>query len=316
MLTPAEVHKKALAIYRKYLMTWLADEPFFPHSMPVGAAKMQDFNTYMDAVDDLQKDSKQGRGYGYVIETTTRRTQQYGEQSIPKQLVFYTEDDLLSYTGKVREFEQFSADVARIRTSLGELEPWLHQNPQLVIKHAGSWEDLLQVCLYFLNNPLPGLYIRELPIEVHTKFIEQNTGVLRSLLDALLPAHAYHANETKFQSRYGLKTPSPWFRMRVLDQVLHERIGFPFTDFALPLSQLAETPLPAINVLVVENQLTFLTLPSLPNTIGLWGRGFAVHALRDVPWLQEVNMFYWGILTRRGLRFYPDCENTYHKHSR
>lgn len=300
MLTPADVRKKALALYKKYLRAWLAGEPFFPQSIPVGAAKMQDFNTYMGAVNALQKDAQQGRGYGYVIETTTRTTRQYGEQSIPKRLVFHTEYDLLRYTGKRHEFEQFSADVARIRTSLGELEPWLHQNPQSVIKHAGSWDNLLQICLYFRDNPLPGLYIRELPIEVHTKFIEQNTGVLRSLLDALLPAHAYHAHEQDFQGRYGLKTPSPWFRMRVLDRALHERIGLPFTDFALPLPQLAETHLPASNVLIVENQLTFLTLSPLPDTVGLWGRGFAVHALRDVPWLQEVNLFYWGDIDAQG----------------
>lgn len=300
MLTPVDVRKKALALYRKYLAAWLADEPFFPQSIPAGAANMKDFNAYMDAVNDLQKDSQIGRGYGYTIETTPRKTRQYGEQSIPKQLVFHTEYDLLRYVGKLREFEQFTADVSHIRASLSELEPWLQENPQTVIKHAGSWDDLLQVCLYFRDNPLPNLYIRELPIEVHTKFIEQNTGVLRSLFDALLPAHAYYADEQNFQHRYGLKTPQPWFQMRLLDQALHDRTRLPFTDFALPLPQLAKTPLPASNVLIVENQLTFLTLPPLPDTVGLWGRGFAVHALRDVSWLQDVNLFYWGDIDAQG----------------
>ncbi|MEO1443009.1 MAG: DUF3322 domain-containing protein, partial [Chloroflexota bacterium] len=68
----------------------------------------------------------------------TRKTRQYGEQSIPKQLVFHTEYDLLRYVGKVREFEQFTADVSCICTSLDELEPWLQENPQTVIKHAGD----------------------------------------------------------------------------------------------------------------------------------------------------------------------------------
>ncbi|MEO1444249.1 MAG: DUF3322 domain-containing protein, partial [Chloroflexota bacterium] len=80
MLAPAEVRKKALSLYRKYLTAWLADEPFFPQSIPAGAANMKDFNAYMQAVNDLQKDSQQGRGYGYTIETTTRKTRQYGEQ--------------------------------------------------------------------------------------------------------------------------------------------------------------------------------------------------------------------------------------------
>ncbi|MEL6151723.1 MAG: Wadjet anti-phage system protein JetD domain-containing protein [Chloroflexota bacterium] len=300
MLAPAEVRKKALSLYRKYLTAWLADEPFFPQSIPAGAANMKDFNAYMQAVNDLQKDSQQGRGYGYTIETTTRKTRQYGEQSIPKQLVFHTEYDLLRYVGKVREFEQFTADVSCICTSLDELEPWLQENPQTVIKHAGDWDDLLRVCHYFRENPLPGLYIRELPIEVHTKFIEQNTSVFRSLFDALLPAHARRVDEQNFHRRYGLKTPLPWFQMRLLDHALHDRTGLPFTDFALPLSQLEETPLPAGNVLIVENQLTFLTLPPLPDTVGLWGRGFAVHALRDVSWLQDVNLFYWGDIDVQG----------------
>lgn len=300
MLSPSDVRKKALALYRKYLTAWLADEVFFPQCIPAGAANMKDFNAYMNAVNALQKDSQQGRGYGYKIETTTRKTRQYGEQSIPKQLVFHAEHDLLHYTGKEREFEQFTADVSHIRTSLSDLEPWLQENPQTVIKHAGEWADLLQVCHYFREHPLPELYIRELPVEVHTKFIEQNTGVFRSLFDALLPAHARHVDEQNFHRRYGLKKTPPWFQMRLLDPALRDRTGLPFNDFALPLPQLAETHLPASNVLIVENQLTFLTLPPLPDTVGLWGRGFAVHALRDVPWLQDTKLFYWGDIDAQG----------------
>jgi hypothetical protein len=54
--------------------------------------------------------------------------------------------------------------------------------------------------------------------------------------------------------------------------------------------------------LIVENKLTFLTLPPLPNTLALWGGGFRVSLLKSLTWLSTRTLFYWGDLDAHGFQ--------------
>jgi hypothetical protein len=47
-------------------------------------------------------------------------------------------------------------------------------------------------------------------------------------------------------------------------------------------------------VLIVENKVNLLTLPMLPETIGLGGLGNAVTDLRYLSWLNDKEVWYWG----------------------
>ena len=53
-------------------------------------------------------------------------------------------------------------------------------------------------------------YIRELPIDVHTKFIEENKPILKSLPHVLIPDRI-DANESVFEKRFYLKYAQPIF---------------------------------------------------------------------------------------------------------
>lgn len=75
-----------------------------------------------------------------------------------------------------------------------QLIEWSQRNPLRLISHD-TWRDTIKVCKYFTEHPRPHLYIRELPIEVHTKYIEENKDLLKSLLDELLPASTITLNE-------------------------------------------------------------------------------------------------------------------------
>lgn len=51
---------------------------------------------------------------------------------------------------------------------------------------------------------------------------------------------------------------------------------------------------------VVENLTTFLALPDLPETVALFGRGFAVDAVAALPWALRAHIAYWGDLDSHG----------------
>jgi hypothetical protein len=54
------------------------------------------------------------------------------------------------------------------------------------------------------------------------------------------------------------------------------------------------------NLVITENEITFLTLPPLPNTLGIWGTGFAVASLGVLPILRDARIFNWGDLDVHG----------------
>jgi hypothetical protein len=301
MITPNEIVAKAARAYLPFLRDWVSGERFVPLNIPAGAPP-SDFRTLERAVAALLDGSKDRRGFGYSVELRTRATRAHGSQSLPARIHISSAEDLLQLVGKTEEFAAFVEDVTLIRAKLPELEPWFAANPQHVIEQHGTWPELLRVCAYFQGNPRPNLYIRELPISVHTKFIEQHVGVLTLLLDALLPPDAVEASEKQFERRYGLRCDAPLVRLRLLDPLLQTRLGLPLMDVAAPSAQLAALPCSGLRCVVVENKMVFLTLPPLPNTLAIFGSGFQIQLLRELPWLYQCPIWYWGDLDAQGFQ--------------
>ena len=172
----------------------------------------------------------------------------------------------------------------------------------------------MAVCRYFLECPRPNVYIRELPIPVHTKFIETHTGILRDLLDVLLPAQAINAHATSFTARFGLRDKAPLIRLRLLDEQLEWEHNLRLDDLSLPVEQAAyllSTHLKPRRVVIVENLINFLTLPQLPNTVGIFGGGFGIHLLRGMPWLNNCDVLYWGDIDAHGFQILSDLRGIF-----
>jgi len=60
---------------------------------------------------------------------------------------------------------------------------------------------------------------------------------------------------------------------------------------------------PVKRVIIVENKInlyTTLTLPNQENTIAIFGKGFQVSNIKNIEWLKEVEILYWGDLDAQG----------------
>lgn len=301
LVTPHAIEERANRLYLPFLRAWVRGEPFFPQSFPVGKLPTE-YAELQAAVSRLQAGERANGGAGYSVESRSYRTQRYGVQSLPTRIVIGNVHDLLALSGKASEFAAFQQDVALIREQVPALENWLREHPQRVIEHAGAWPELCRVCLYFLAHPLPNRYARELPIAVHTKFIEEHTGILRALLEAVLPPEAVNFSATTFDTRFGLRYDEPLIRMRVLDETFCAQYHLPFADVSAPLSQFCTVAFSGQRCIVTENKLTFLTLPCLPDTVAIFGGGFRVDLLGGVGWLRECPVYYWGDLDAQGFQ--------------
>ncbi|MBW4623894.1 MAG: DUF2399 domain-containing protein [Cyanosarcina radialis HA8281-LM2] len=304
-IDPAQIQQKSEQRYLHFLISVITGDNFFPIELPVGTLP-KDYLTLRETVAQLIELSKEKLGYGYTLELANIRTQKYGSQSLPKRISIETEADYLKLIKKQKEVTQFKLDIEMIRTKVPELNSWLCHHPLKIIEYSDRWHELLKVCQYFQRHPKPNLYIRELPIQVHTKFIEQNQKILRSLLEAILPIEylvpVEGEKEYIFEKRFSLKYREPLIRLRFLDPELKFKYSFPATDISIPLSEFRQLNLKAHRCFITENLINFLTLPLLEDSFAIFGSGYAIQALKSVTWLSSCHIFYWGDLDVDGFK--------------
>ncbi|MFJ9753176.1 Wadjet anti-phage system protein JetD domain-containing protein [Streptomyces chartreusis] len=53
-------------------------------------------------------------------------------------------------------------------------------------------------------------------------------------------------------------------------------------------------------VFVLENEITYLSLPPVPSAIAILGSGYAAALLGHLPWLDDVDLCYWGDIDTHG----------------
>ena len=302
MITPDEIRQQAKRKYLNFLRAKVRGESFLPWAMRFRKTKASDdYLALRRWVGELLAESKAERGFGYTVLLEERELRRYGRQSLPAHITIETESDFLRLIGKVAEFGAWQTVVTHTLSQFPQLEEWLAQYPQRVLSNLDVWDDLLIVCAYFVAHPRPNLYLRELPVPVHTKFVEDNQAILRHLLDALLPPVAIHADESQFERRFGLRYDEPQIRLRLLDESLCHALDWPVADMSLTVSDCAMLRgMNSRTVLIVENKMTFLTLPPVPNGLAIWGKGFQVSLLREVGWLADCTIRYWGDLDAQG----------------
>ncbi len=308
MITVTEIKRQADGWYKNYLVAWLRDETM-PLEIRFGKVKtagiLEDFAALDQAIKNLKKESKEELGFGYTVEFKETATRKAGRQWLPARIFFETPEDYLKFIRKDKAFRAFTQSVALVRREMPALEAWLAEHPLKVIENAGQWDALLRVCHYFRANPTPRLYIRELPIQVPTKFIEENIPVLTSLLDFLLPGYV-QADAKEFRRRFNLRYDEPLLRLRILDPALARTCFSGLDDLSIPLSQFNALRLACARVFILENKtnfsniFNFLTLPQLEGSVAVFGEGFKLHLLGQAAWLRDKKIYYWGDIDAHG----------------
>jgi hypothetical protein len=309
MITQPQIRKKALVPWNsgEFLKSCIDGPPIFPLEIrfrtPAGKEILEQYDAVRQWIRSLKQHGKetQPRGYDLVWRTIRHRT--LGEQQIPHRILFSTEEDWLFYIRKETAHRDFLDMAARTGASLPELLPYLLQHPLEALKYAAHWPELLTVCQWFKTHPMPGQYIRQLDIPgVDTKFIENQKSVLMDLLPLVLEAGHHRTAVTGlaqhgFERKFGLKYDPPLVRLRLLDPALAQS---GFSDITVPLADLAQTEPGAKTVFLTENKINGLAFPPVKHSLVIFGLGYGVEMLPDIPWLGKKEMIYWGDIDTHG----------------
>ena len=299
MITSAEIKKKASRKYTDYLRDVAVGKTFQPIEIPCDKKASDTIAEYQKEFNNIRSLSKEVKSYGYTICWKTVKTKMLGTQGLPSKIKFETAEDFERFLQKVKEVDVFRKNVALIKGRFPKLQCWIEKYPLKVIDNSEYWSDILKVLDYFSKNPQPQLYIRELPIEVHTKFIEQHKALIGELLDIVIKEYI-NTNEKEFEKRYNLRYDEPTVRMRLLDRTLAKKLFYGLDDITIPISLFLKLRIPISKVYIVENKVNFLTFPLIPNSIVIWGKGYGVASIKESELLKSTELIYWGDLDAQG----------------
>lgn len=299
MISVAELRQKAERRYEDVLRAIVTGANPFPMPMPVDKRLPSDLTQRRRELADLMAHTTERRGFGYELTYRRVQTRHHNEQDEIEAVQFPTEPDYLRFLGKAAEADLFRADVALLLSQFPDLRDWCAGQPLKVVANHGLWPDLLRVCQYFRHNPTPGCYVRELPVSVHTKFIETNRPLLNDLLNHLVVLPPDQLADTNFYRRFGLRVKESSVRIRFVGHPLATSAG-PLREMSVPVSTFGQLSLPERDVFIIENEINFLTFPPRPDTLVLWGKGFDLSTLKTVSWLAQKRLFYWSDLDVQG----------------
>ncbi|TVR90024.1 MAG: hypothetical protein EA428_09285 [Spirochaetaceae bacterium] len=258
-----------------------------------------------DAKSTVQHDGPSSATTIPTVEWKEHQHRQLGANKLPQALVLNTVEELARFVkgGAVAELAHFREAAELLQDRLPELLPWACARPlELLSVPKTDLERLTDAALWIREHPQPGIYLRQLPVpKVDTKFVEGYRGVLSRWLDLLLPNEAVDRNWSgvrNFERRYGFAYRPELVRVRILDDVI--RLSG-FSDITVPGAEFSHwAPASVRRVLVLENDVTALSLPPLPATVAIFGRGYHFEHLSGADWLHGVELYYWGDIDTHG----------------
>lgn len=203
----------------------------------------------------------------------------------------------------VSSFEQawallaVSADVRRFAELLSLADPhpsvraWVVRHPGRALELYEEMPKLLAAYAWLEDNRGTQRYLRQINAPgVDTKFAERHRPVLAAMLG--VPATA-----SGFLAQLGLRAKPEFVRMRMAPAL---SLAAPLTELVVRATEVAELAIRPRAALVIENEITYLSVEVPKDGVVIWGKGFEVDRVGRLPWLSTTEVVYWGDIDTHG----------------
>ena len=269
-----------------------ADAPFPVIEVPLRGPRPGDIGDALDAVRSwiagLEAGSRSGSRYKVRYVLVGGRL--IGRNSLPSRAVVESYEQAVALLGVVDQLRAYEAVLSAV-----EPEPvvraWVAANPLRALETAELWPTLLSAYCWLNTARGSGRYLREITAPgVDTKFVERHRALLAQLLGV-------PSTVTGFLTGLGLSIKPEALRLRP-SQAAGLTAGL--SDLTVRLDELAKLNLAVSRALVIENEITFLSVPIPRDGAVLWGKGFEVDRTGAMPWLADAEVAYWGDLDTHG----------------
>jgi len=290
----------------RFLREYVEGLPWAPIELPVKSPSADELlHRFDDAalwVERFRRDSRTRAGVArFAVEYRNIGGRSLGSNSVPARIRIESFGQLCALLGTTAEVRSLDEIIDQTRSGMPELVPWVRAQPRKAIDYGDVWSDLLAVVAWVREASTEQHYLRQIDVEgVDTKFVDRHRGVLDELLTAVLPEGRIDTQFTAgdFARRFRFRARPEYTRFRVLGSETALPEGC--TEFTLRTEELASLELTSRFLFVVENEITYLAFPHVPNALVVFGSGFGLASLRPLPWLVEKEIVYWGDIDTHG----------------
>ncbi|MGF2950850.1 Wadjet anti-phage system protein JetD domain-containing protein, partial [Mycobacterium sp. THU-M116] len=194
---------------------------------------------------------------------------------------------LLTVTAAVRRFD----DLLALADSYPRVREWILDHPHRALELAAEMPQLIAAYVWLDGNRDSHRYLREISAPgVDTKFAERYRTVLAAMLGV-------PATSSGFLAGLGLRPKPGLVRLRPAPS-----LGLPgqLTEFAARSEELTQLSVEPRTVVIVENEISYLSVDVPEDGIVFWGKGFEIDSVGRLRWLAEADILYWGDIDTHG----------------
>ena len=274
------------------LRGYATNAPFEVLDIPVRGPKSSEIGDDLAAVRDWVALLDVGRrdDRRYTLQWQTVGGRHIGRNELPARAMVSSFDqvsELLRVRDTVRRFDE----VIAITNDHPAVREWAAAHPHRALELHEAMPRLVAAYEWLDAHRSSGRYLREISAPgVDTKFAEKHRGVLASILGV-------PSTPTGFLSGLGLRSKPDFVRIRPAAAL---GLPAPARELAMRAAELVELPIQPRSAIVVENEITYLSVDVPKDGIVIWGKGFDVDRVGRLPWLADVDITYWGDIDTHG----------------
>jgi hypothetical protein len=269
-----------------------AQAPFTPIEVAVRGPKPSEIGDDLSAVRSwisaLDEGSAGGRRYDVVLAPIGGR--HIGRNVLPSRVIVSSSAQAFALLRVGRQVEQFD-DVLTLTDGVPPVRAWVLDHPHRALGLADQMPRLLGAYRWLDTHRDSGRYLREISAPgVDTKFAENHRSVLAAMLGV-------SATSTGFVRGLGLRAKPEMVRIRVSPDL---GLPTPLSELSVRADELQRLAITPRAALVIENEISYLSVGVPKGGIVLWGKGFEVDRVGRLPWLAAIPVTYWGDIDTHG----------------
>jgi hypothetical protein len=226
----------------------------------------------------------------YSLVWTTIGGRQIGRNRLPTRAVLSDYEQVWALLGVAADVRRFD-EILELVAPHPAVCAWVIAKPRRALELGADWPPLVAAYLWLDRHRDSGRYLREISAPgVDTKFAERHRPELAGLLGV-------SSTGPGFLAGLGLRAKPQFVRLRV-----DASLGLParLVEVAVRLDDVAGLELAPRTAMVIENEITYLSVDVPAGGVVIWGKGFDVDRVGRLPWLRNADVIYWGDLDTHG----------------
>lgn len=265
---------------------------FSPIEIPVHGPKPAEIGDDLVAVREwigaLTDGGADGRRYDVVLERVGGR--HIGRNTLPARVRISTLDQAWALLAVGRHVERFDR-ILDLAEAAPAVRTWALARPHRALELTNTFPQVIAAFNWLDAHRGSGRYLREISAPgVDTKFAEKHRSVLAAMLGV-------SSTSAGFVTELGLRAKPELVRIRVSPSL---GLPAPLSELSARASELRELSIAPRSALVVENEITYLSVDVPGDGIVIWGKGFEVDRAGRLPWLAGIPVTYWGDIDTHG----------------